>query len=60
MPNQEEVNAAKRAAQLALFKRLETAAAPNAQLGFPQLESLARAFRYVAGGVQPSTPGKEE
>ena len=53
MPNQSEVTAAKLAAQKALFDRIASAANPNAQLSFPNLEHLARSFRYAAGGTMP-------
>ncbi|WP_139196588.1 MULTISPECIES: hypothetical protein [unclassified Curtobacterium] len=52
MPTEHEVAEAKRSTQKVLFERIEKAAG-NSSLQFPQLESLARAYRYVAGGSQP-------
>jgi len=60
MPSQDEVDEAKRAAQLALFKRIGSAATPNASLSYANIESLARSYRYAAGGALPQPPAAEK
>lgn len=51
MPTQDEVQEAKRAAELALYKKVEQFASGSTR--FDQLEWAARAFRATAGGAQP-------
>lgn len=56
MPTQDEVDEARRAAQKAVLDRIALAAAPNTSLTFPNLETLARAYRYASGGPLPTPP----
>lgn len=51
MPDQHEVNEAKRAAELALYKQIEKFASSATR--YDQLQWSARAFRFVSGGPQP-------
>lgn len=51
MPEQHEVDEAKRAAELALYKKIEKLATASSR--FDQIQWAARAFRSTAGGPQP-------
>lgn len=51
MAEQYEVDAAKLAAQAALFKKIESFV--DGTTRYDQLEKLALAYRYVSGGAQP-------
>lgn len=53
MAEQYEINDAKMAAQLALFKKIESLA--DGTTRYDQLEKLALAYRYVSGGAQPGS-----
>lgn len=53
MADQFETADAKQAAQLALFKKIESLA--DATTRYDQLEKLALAYRYVSGGAQPGS-----
>ena len=51
MAEQYEVDAAKLAAQVALFKKIESLV--DGTNRYDQLDKLALAYRYVSGGPQP-------
>lgn len=58
MPDRSEIDEAKRAAELALYKKIEKYASSATR--YDQLLWAARAFRLVEGGPQPTEVSTEK